>query len=81
MMLVQSLLVTDENITVTIFKRRPLLVRMEYGRGDSFTFDSKQNGFPFDSKTKRIFSPQSYSIQFESKWKYNFLSVHSVLHV
>ena len=75
MMLVQSSLVTDENITHYI-----LLVTshaytrnknwMEYDRGNSFTFDSKQNGITFDSKAKgiSIFSPQSYFIQFERKW-------------
>ena len=43
---------------------------MEYDRGNSFTFDSKQNGITFDSKAKgiSIFSPQSYFIQFERKW-------------
>ena len=52
---------------------------MGYDRGDSFTFDFISNGIPFGSKSKGKLSPRSYPIQCERKWKYNFLSVFTVL--
>ena len=48
---------------------------MGYDRGDSFPFDFEPNGIKFGSKLKGKLSPQSYPIQRERKWKYNFLSV------
>ena len=47
---------------------------MGYDRGDSFPFDFEPNGIPFGSKSKGKLSPRSYPIQYERKWKYNFLS-------
>ena len=41
----------------------------------TFPFDLKPNGNLFGSKSKEKLSPRSYSIQFERKWKYSFLSV------
>ena len=48
---------------------------MGYDHGDSFPFDFEPNGIPFGLKSKGKLSPRPYSIQFESKWKYSFLSV------
>ena len=48
---------------------------MGYDRGDSFPSDFEPNRIPFGSKLKGKLSPRSYSIQFEKKWKYNFLSI------
>ena len=45
---------------------------MGYNRGDSFPFDFEPNGNIFGSKSKGKLSPQSYPIQCEGKWKYNF---------
>ena len=50
---------------------------MGYDRGDGFHFDCEPNGIPFVSKLKGKLLPRSYPIQFESKWKYGFLSVTS----
>ena len=47
---------------------------MEYDRDDSFTFNFEQNGISFGSKSIGKLSSRSYSIQFERKWKSNFLS-------
>ena len=48
---------------------------MGYDRGDRFSFDFEPIGTPFGSKSKGILSPRSYPIQFERKWKSNFLRV------
>ena len=42
---------------------------------DRFPFDFEPNGIPFGSKLKKKPSPRSYPIQFERKWKFNFVSV------
>ena len=47
---------------------------MGYDRRDSFPFNYEPNGILFGAKSKGRLSPQSYPIQFESKWKYSFLS-------
>ena len=46
-----------------------------YDRGDRFPFDFGQNGIPFGSKSKGKLLTRSYSIQYERKWKFSFLSV------
>ena len=48
---------------------------MGYDRGNSFPFDFEPNGIPFYSKSKGKLSSRSYPVQWESKWKYSFLSV------
>ena len=45
---------------------------MGYNR---FPFNFEPNGIPFGTKLKGKLSPRSYSIQFERKLKYSFLSV------
>ena len=52
---------------------------MEYDRGDSFPFDFESNGIPCGLELKGKLSPQSYSVQFERKWKSIFLSVEEKL--
>ena len=47
---------------------------MEYDRGDKFHFDLEPNGISFSSESIGKLSPRSYSIQFEIKLKYIFLS-------
>ena len=51
--------------------------RMGYDRGDSFSFNFEQNGIPFGRKLKVKLSPRSYPMQFERKWIYSILSVHT----
>ena len=51
----------------------------EYDRGDSFPFDFEPNGIPFGSKSKGKLSRRSYSIQYERKWKYSFLSARQIV--
>ena len=48
---------------------------MVYDRGDSFPFDFEPNGIPFGSISKEKWSPRSYPIRCERKWKHSFLSV------
>ena len=50
-----------------------------YDRGDRFPFDFEPNGNPFGSKSKGKLSPRSFPIQFDRKWKYNFLSVGAMV--
>ena len=45
-----------------------------------FHFDSKPNGYLFDSENRNgKLSPRSYPNQCERKWKYSFLSVRVLL--
>ena len=47
---------------------------MGHDRGDGVSFDFQPNGIPFGSKSKGKLSPRPYPIQFEKKWKHNFLN-------
>ena len=51
---------------------------MEYDRGDRFPSDFEPNEILFGSKSKGKVSSRLYSIQFESKWKSIFRSIHSL---
>ena len=49
---------------------------MGYDRGaNRFLFDFEPNRIPFGSEWKGNLSPRPYTIQYERKWKYSFISV------